>query len=330
MEMKQTTGQAVLVPQMVSEPGRTYLRDRGYVVKEATARNSAELATELHGCSAWLASTLPMDAAILEGARDLQIIARHGVGYDNIDLGAAERLGIWVTITPEGNFNTVAEHTIMMILVLARRLFEVSHATRGGDFGIRSRLLGGDVEGRMLGIVGLGRIGRSVAQKAHAGLGMRITAYDQYVPADQFPEYISRAPDLSTVLRDADVVTIHTPATAETRRLIRASELSRMKRGATLINCARGGIVEEAALISALRSGHLSGAAVDVFEQEPPAKDNPLLNMDNVVVTPHNAGGTVESNNRIATQAAMDIDAVLRGGRPRWPINNPPVPRSAH
>lgn len=317
----------VLVPSIVSEEGKRFLRDRGYTVRESVAITSDELEAELAGCGGWLASTIPMPASLLERCAQLRIIARHGVGFDNVDLEAAERLGIWVANTPQGNFNTVAEHTIMMVLVLARRLFEVVYAFRAGDFAARTRIGTTDVEGKTIGILGFGRIGRSVAAKATAGLGMKVIAYDPLVPAHEFPAPVTRSEDLETVLRSSDFLAIHTPATAQTRGLIGAPQFAVMKPGACLINPSRGGIVDEGALADALESGRLAGAAVDVFAEEPPPVGSPLLSLDNVIPTPHNAGGTVEANNRIATHAAMEIDAVLSGGTPRWPVNHPPKPK---
>lgn len=311
----------VLIPQDVMEVGKKYLRDRGYEIKMGTGVSVGAIIDDVRDCDAILARTAPFPAEVLESGKSLKVIGRHGVGVDNIDVKRAEELGIWVTNAPESNSNTVAEHTILLILAVARKLPVVLRSFSQGDFAVRNREIGSDASGKTLGLIGLGRIGRLVVPKA-LGFGMSVVAYDPIVSQSSIPdgvEMVSRE-DLFT---RADYVSLHIPATVETKGAVGAREFALMKRSAVLINAARGEVVDEEALVTALREGQIGGAGLDVFATEPPAVDNPLLSLPNVVVTPHNASHTIESMERMAIHAAMGIDDVLQGKKPQWPVNNP-------
>lgn len=316
----------VLIPQDITTAGKDYLSERGYAIKKGSGLTAAAIAGDVVDCDAILARTADYPAAVLDAGPRLRVIGRHGVGVDNIDVQRAEELGIWVTNAPESNAETVAEHTLMLLMALAKNLTRVAGAFRGGDFEIRNRLIGMDVAGKTLGIIGLGRIGRLVAQKATAGLGLTVVGFDPYLPVERFPDEV-RAVDRGELFRCSDFVSLHIPATPETKAYVGAGELAWMKSTAYLINAARGEVVDEQALESALRSGSLAGAGLDVFQNEPPVKDDPLLRMENVIATPHNAALTVECMDRMGVHAAMGIDDVLNGREPRWPVNTPRNPR---
>jgi D-3-phosphoglycerate dehydrogenase len=279
-----------------------------------------EILDALPGISAVVAGSEPYTRRVLERARELRVIARAGVGYDAVDLAAATERGVAVTITPGANNDAVAEHTLAMLLAVAKNLVPQHLDTRAGRWKREATL---PLRGRTLGIVGLGRIGRSVARRAVA-FDMRVLVCEEC--PDQ--EFVSRqglelAP-LERVLAEADFVTLHVPLTPATRHLINRRTLALMRPTAYLINTARGGLVNEADLLDALRAGRLAGAALDVFEEEPPG-NNPLFALDNVLVTPHTAGIDLQSRIDMAIQAAQSIVTLARGGWPADQVVNPEV-----
>lgn len=316
-------GFTVLIPQNVSEVGKNYLTERGYALKMGTGIDVPTLVREVADCDAVLVRTAPMSREVLAAGKKLKVVARHGVGYDNVDVGAAAELGIWATNAPLSNALSVAEHTMLLILAAAKNLYAIGERFREGDFDIRLRVRNVDLEGKTLGLVGVGRIGTLVGKKAALGFGMQVLGYDPYLSADKRVPEIVMTDDLDQVFTSADFISLHIPATAETKGLIGKKYFSLMKKTAFFINCARGEVVDEADLIAALKDGTIAGAALDVFELEPPAAANPLLAMPNVVATPHCASLTAESSDRMALHAAMEIDAVLSGKRPQWPVNKP-------
>jgi len=315
----------VLIPQDIAEEGKKFLRDRGYEIKMGTGATASAIAKDVVDCDAILLRTAPLPAEVIEAGRKLKVVARHGVGFDNIDVSKATEHGVWVTFAPESNASTVAEHTIGCILALARNFLRCDKELRAGNWEVRNQLTGMDLEGKVLGIVGLGKIGRRVAKKAALGLDMKVAAYDPYLKTAQFPEYVRTAESWQEVFRLSDFVTLHLPSTARTKGIVGRKEFGLMKPTAYLINAARGEIVNEPELIEALRNKALAGAALDVFEREPPAEDNELLALENVLLTPHNAALTRECMIRMALHAAQGIDEVLSGRQPTWPVNKPAV-----
>lgn len=243
------------------------------------------------------------DAAVLARADRLRVISRNGAGVDRIDLAAASRRGVVVTNAPGANRIAVAELTIALMLALCRDLVQVAGASRRGEW---PRPTGRELAGKTLGLIGLGAIGREVAHRATA-FGLQVLAFDPYWPEETGG---ARRTELELLLRQSDVVSLHAPLTPETDRLIDARRLALMKDGAVLINTARGELIDEAALLQALDSGKLAGAALDVFAEEPPA-GNPLLAHDRVIVTPHIGANTKESAARANLLAAQNLLAVL-------------------
>jgi D-3-phosphoglycerate dehydrogenase len=313
----------VLIPQDVAQSGKDYLRDWGYEIKMGSGTTVEAIAADVIDCDAILARTAPFPAKVLEAGKKLKVISRHGVGYDNIDVARATELGIWVTFAPESNANTVAEHTIGCILTLARNFIQLDRETRKGNWDVRDKLLGTDLAGKVLGIVGLGKIGRRVAQKASRGLDMKVVGYDPFLKPEQMAEFATPGESMDKVFSAADFVTLHIPGGASTRGIVDKKMFALMKKTAFFINASRGDVVVEVDLIDALRNRMIAGAAIDVYEKEPPQKDNSLLSMGNVLLTPHNASQTRECMIRMALHAAQGIDEVLSGKRPTWPVNDP-------
>jgi D-3-phosphoglycerate dehydrogenase len=313
----------ILIPQDISPEGKDWLTAKGYEIKMGRGTGPEEIAADLEDCDAILARTAKYPARVLEAGNKLKVISRHGVGVDNIDVEAATNLGIWVTYAPESNAATVAEHTIAAILTLARRFFTLDRETRRGNWESRNSILGTDVAGLTLGLVGLGRIGARVAQKAALGLEMKVIGYDPFLPPERYPSVVTPVKSLDEILAQGDFISLHAPATEATRRLIGAREFSLMKKTAYFINAARGELVDEGALIEALQKGLIAGAAIDVYEKEPPEGNNPLFGLNNVLLTPHNASQTRQCMIRMALHAAQGIHEVLSGQEPTWPVNKP-------
>ncbi len=255
---------------------------------------------------------------VLKAGKGLRIVARHGAGYDNVDISAATRLGIVITNTPGSNADAVAEFAITLILALARNLVRAHCSVINGEWA-RNRLTGMGVAGKTLGVMGLGTIGRRVAALAR-GLGMRTICYDPYMQLQPPPE-IEAAESLEDLLAKSDFVSIHTALTSETRGLINRDRLKLMRSTAFLINNARGPIVDEGALAEALREGWIAGAALDVFNSEPLDASSPLRQLNNVILTPHLSGTTHEALQQTAIAAVEEIRRVLGGQRPLHILN---------
>jgi D-3-phosphoglycerate dehydrogenase len=314
----------VLIPQDISEAGKKYLREKGYEIKMGSGTAVETLKEEVPDCHAIIARTASYPAEVLKAGTNLKVIGRHGVGVDNIDVETATELGIYVTNAPESNAGSVAEHTLGLIIATARHFVQCDAAVRSGNFEIRNQLVGNDIEGKVLGLIGLGRIGRLVARKAKTGLGMKIIGYDPFIDPDSVGD-VELVESIEKVLKTADFISLHLPANEKTIGLIDKERLALMKPTAFLLNIARGGIVKESDLFEALTAKHIAGAALDVFTEEPPNPSNPLFKLDNVTVTPHNAALTRECMDRMALHAARGIHEVLSGGTPTWPVNKPRI-----
>jgi glyoxylate reductase len=260
-----------------------------------------------------------IDEELLEAAPRLRVVANHAVGVDNVDVPACTRRGVWVANTPDVLTDATADLTLALILAVARRVREAEKTVREGRFTFwaPTMLLGLELRGAILGVVGFGRIGQAVAQRARA-FGMEIVSATRTEPTGV------RRLELDELLAVSDVVTLHCPLTQATRHLIGAPQLARMKRGAILVNTARGPIVDEAALFAALESGHLGGAGLDVFEEEPRVHPG-LIGRDDVVLLPHVGSATRKTRARMAELALTDAARVLRGERPLHPVNEVPA-----
>ncbi len=313
----------VLIPQDVAEEGKDYLRERGYAIRMGRGTTPEHLTSDVTGCDAILARTEKITADVLEHGDRLKVVGRHGVGVDNVDVKRAEELGIYVTNTPDVLTGTVAEHAIGLMVALARNVVQCDRAVRTGRFSFRNHNLGMDLSGKVLGIVGMGRIGRSVAEKALYGFGMKVLCYDPHVEPGTLPGEFRQTDRMDALLESADVVSIHVPSSGDTRRILGERELAHMKRTAYLINTSRGDVIDEAALIRALEDEVIAGAALDVFENEPPDADNRLLASEKVILTPHTASLTKECMIRMALGAAQGIHEALIGQEPIFAVNHP-------
>ncbi|MCS6849694.1 MAG: phosphoglycerate dehydrogenase [Gemmataceae bacterium] len=318
----------VLISDKLETAGLELLRAAGMELDERHGLKGDALRQALRAADGVIVrSGTQITAAELEDPGRLRVIVRAGTGVDNIDVAAATRKGIVVMNTPGGNTVSTAEHTITLLLALARLIPAACSSLRQGKWE-RNKFVGCQLAGKSIGIVGLGRIGREVARRA-AGLDMKVLGYDPFLAPERAAQLgIEAMPDLETLLPRVDFLTVHTPLTEETRDLIGARQLAMLPRGARVINCARGGIVNEAALAEALRSGHLAGAAVDVFAQEPPPPDHPLLQLPNVVATPHLGASTVEAQESVAREAAQLLIDFLTRGVVQFAVNMAAVDRT--
>src|SRR5436190_23559507 len=296
----------------------------GITVDEQPSISGDQLAQIIGGYDALIVrSKTRVTAGLIERATDLRVVGRAGTCVDNIDVAAATRRGVVVMNAAAGNTVTTAEHTMAMLLALARQIPQAVSSTRAGHWE-KNKFLGVELMGKTLGIVGLGRIGAAVAERARA-FGMNILAFDPYFTPEAARELGIEMTALDELLARSDFITLHTPLTDETRGLIGAAAIDKMKPGVRLINCARGGLITEAALVEGVRSGKIAGAALDVFEQEPTPADNPLLALDQIITTPHLGASTTEAQLGVATMIAEQVIDYLKHGTVRGAVNMPSV-----
>jgi D-3-phosphoglycerate dehydrogenase len=311
----------ILITEHIHEKGVEILRER-FNVEYRKNLSAEQLLAEIKDIHGILVRALPITKEVIEEAKKLMVIARHGAGFDNVDIEAATARGIPVVYAPEAVSLSVAEHAVAVIGALAKRLFPYDRAVREDRFEIRNQFHAEDLSEKVLGIVGLGRIGRLVYEKIRAAFGMHVLVYDPFIPEQRFEQLgVTRCATLKDLLRESNFVTLHVPLNTDTRKIIGDAELALMKPTAFLINISRGDVVDETALVEALKKQRICGAAIDVFETEPPDPANPLLKLDNVILTPHSGGLTKEATIRIATDAAQGIIDVLCGRQPRYVVN---------
>jgi D-3-phosphoglycerate dehydrogenase len=264
-------------------------------------------------------SATKVTAAVLGAAQRLQVVGRAGIGVDNVDLAAASARGVRVMNTPDGNVVTTAEHALALMFAVARKIPQANASLRAGAWE-KTKFQGRELFGKTIGIIGLGNIGRIVADRAR-GLRMRVIATDPWVTPRKGQELGVEMVDLDTLLATADVVTLHVPAVDWTKGILGAANVAKLKKGAILINAARGGLVDERAVAEAVQSGQLYGAAFDVFAEEPLAKDSPLFGVDNIVLTPHLGASTDEAQDIVAVMVAEQVVEYFRTGKARNVVN---------
>src|SRR6185503_11894620 len=315
---------SVLVADPIHEDGRKLLLDRGDLrVDVATGLDEAGLSAKIAGYDALVVrSKTHVTRLVIAAAQALKVIGRAGIGVDNIDVAAATERGIVVFNTPDANATTTAELALAHLLSLSRHLPQADRSVRRGDWK-PGDFVGTELAEKTVGIIGFGTIGRIVARRCLA-FRMRVLAFDPYVVADVIRETGAEPADLDTLLASADYVTLHCPLSDATRNLLDASRFKKMKPGAHLINCARGELVDEAALVEALSSGHLAGAALDVYAKEPPA-NSPLLALDNVVLPPHVGASTNEAQQAVSVKIAEHVAAFLETGAAQSAVNLPRI-----
>ena len=310
----------VMVTESIDPAGIEYLRRFAQIVTPA-APDEAVIMADAGRVDAMLVRVAPITARVIDAAPRLRHIQKHGVGVDAIDVAHATARGIPISFTPEANATAVAEHAVTTALSAFKRLAIQDAIVSAGQWRAAMTLPVHELAGRTAGVVGGGRIGRKVVHALVHGFGMRGLIFDPYLtPADVTDEEIELTATLPELLQQADLVSLHVPLTPATRHLIDAEALAAMRPTAVLVNTCRGPVVDEAALAQALDDGRIAGAAIDVFEREPPAS-SPLLEAPNVLLSPHFAGLTTESNRRMAVHAASEVRRVLAGEPPRWCIN---------
>ena len=310
----------ILVAEPIAPEGVALLRAH-HEVDERPGLTAAELCASLADYDALIVrSQVQVDAAVIAAGPRLQVIGRAGVGVDNVDLEAATRAGITVVNAPTGNTIAATEHTLALLYGVARKIAAADASVRRGEWQ-RTQFTGLELRGRTLGLVGLGKIGQAIAARARA-MEMAVLASDPYVTAEQAAHHGAELVPFDDLLAQADVVSVHVPLSRATRGMIGAKELGRMKPGAILLNVARGGVVDEAAVAAALSAGTLAGAGIDVFEHEPPV-DSPLLDAPNTLLTPHLGASTAEAQVAVAEEIADQVIDVLAGRSARYAVNAP-------
>ena len=317
------TKPSVLISDSMSSQAVSIFEERGVDVVQSSKLSEAEL-FEMIGDFDGLAirSSTKVTPQLLEHAKNLKVVGRAGIGVDNVDVPACTRRGIVVMNTPLGNAITTAEHAMAMMLALARHIPQANSSTHAGKWE-KSRFMGVELTGKTLGLIGAGNIGSIVAEKA-IGYGLHVQAYDPFLTEERAARLCIKKVDLDTLLETSNIISLHVPKTPETENIISATAINKMKKGSMLINCARGGLVDELALKAALESGHIKGAALDVYEVEP-ARDNPLFELDNVICTPHLGASTIEAQEKVAIQIAEQISDYLLTGAVNNAINAPSI-----
>jgi D-3-phosphoglycerate dehydrogenase / 2-oxoglutarate reductase len=323
MTANESTNRArIFVADDVSDKGLQPLRDAGFEVTKETGLGPEALGQTLAEVDGLVVrSETKVTAELMDAARKLRVIGRAGVGVDNINVPAATARGIVVMNAPDGNTITTAEHTLALLIALARNIPQANASVKAARWE-RKRFIGAELQGKTLGVIGLGRIGRAVAARARA-FGMKIVGHDPFIAPDQARDLEIESGSLDEVYARADFLTVHTPLTSETRGLIGSQAFAKMRPGVRVINCARGGLVDEAALYQAIKSGIVAGAALDVFEQEPPPSDHPLLGLEEVIVTPHLGASTTEAQEGVAVTVAEQMRDYLLTGALRGAVNVP-------
>ena len=310
----------VLIPQPILPAGYEYLRKHGYEAVDGRGFTEEDIITDIRDCDALIVRTARITRQIFDAAPKLKILARHGAGYDGVDLAAAREHGVLVCTAGGANAISVAELTIFYMLYCSRNFKMVQNLYlqdyRQAKMGVPKT----ELEGKTLGLVGLGNIGKLVAQKAALGFDMTVLAYDPFAKGAGLPDYIRMVEDRDEIFKRSDYVSLHVPATTETVHSVSDREFGLMKPTAYLINAARGSIVDEAALYRALQEEKIAGAGLDVLEQEPIDPSNPLVAMDNVLTAPHIGGATKEASSRSSVACAQAIDDFFSGRTPKFVV----------
>ncbi|MEI7922885.1 MAG: phosphoglycerate dehydrogenase, partial [Planctomycetota bacterium] len=319
----------ILVTDKLAEEGLEILRSNPdfEVVVNTKLDNAGLIAALKEADGIVIRSGTQLTAEVLEGQSRLKAIVRAGVGVDNIDVPAASKAGVVVMNTPGGNTISTAEHTMALMLSLSRNIAPACATMKNGGWD-RNKFTGTELSGKTLGIIGLGRVGLAVAQRARA-FEMKIVGFDPFLTVEKAAELgIESIPRLSDLWHRCDYITLHTPLSAETRNIVGTETIAKMKKGVRIINCARGGLVDEQALREALDAGQVGGAAFDVFEPEPPSADNPIVMHPKVLVTPHLGASTEEAQINVAIEAAQLLTDYFQKGQVRFSVNLPSMDKA--
>lgn len=309
----------VFLTERIHSDAVSYLQEHFEVVQGAST-NPADVIRQAKGCAAILIRSAKITAEVMDAIPTLRVVAKHGMGVDNIDVDHATEKGILVVNAPFSNLNAVAEHIVMLLLSLSKRTVRMDKLTRQGEFAKRNEYKTMELKGATVGIVGMGKISRLVVKKL-AGFEMKILASDPFVTQEDMAGFPVTMVPPEEVYRRSDVVIVHTSLFPSTYHLVGAEQFRMMKKTAYIINAARGPVIDEAAMIAALRNGEIAGAGLDVFEQEPPEKENPLFAMDNVILSPHNAALSEGALRAMAMDSALGITEYLTGKTVTYPVN---------
>lgn len=310
----------ILLPQEIMKEGREYLESRGYELIIGSGMEEEDIIRDIPDCDAIIVRLSKMSERVFDAAKKLKVVARHGAGYDTVDLHAAKRHGVTVLNAPTANSMSVAELTIFFMLHCSRNFSLVSQKMLEDYYQAKLRTPKVELDGKTLGLIGVGNIGSRVAIKALHGFNMKVIAYDPYKTAEQVPEGVELTQDFNRIFKESDFVSLHCPATEETFDFIGEKQFSQMKPTAYFINTARGKLVDEKALYHALSTCQIAGAGVDVLKTEPFDPADPIFTLSNIVIAPHIGAATKEATDRASLHSAVGIDEVLSGKKPSWPV----------
>lgn len=309
----------VFLTEKIHKDAVAFLQEHAEVV-QGESTDAAYIVEHAAECDAILVRSARITGEMMAQLPNLKVAAKHGIGVDNIDVAAATEKGILVVNAPFSNLNAVAEHSLMLILALAKHTVLMDKKTREGSFAYRNSLPNLELKGKTLGLLGFGRIARMLAEKV-SGLGMRVLASDPYGDPALAKELNTELVEQDVLIAESDFISIHVPLMDSTNKMVNAEFLGKMKKTACIVNASRGPVVDEDALCEALKNGVIAGAGLDVFDPEPPKNDNPLFAMDNVILSPHNAALTEEALLAMAMDSSTGIIDYLEGRRPEFPVN---------
>lgn len=311
----------VLIPEYISQPGIDYLREKGYELVITDSYQKDALLKNIPECDAAIVRVAVYDKEVIDAAPRLKVLAKHGMGVDSIDVDYCTEKGIQVTFTPSTNSESVAEHAFYLMFACARGTNIMYKQFREGfNYAARNQYPSVELYQKTVGILGMGRIGQALARKCR-GADMKVIGFDPFMTQEQVGDEVHMVEDLDVLLKEADFISFNLPLSKDTMNLVDEEKLALVKKTAFIIDTARGGILNEKALIAALQEDRIAGAGIDVFDPEPPTRDNPLFQMDNVIVTPHSAGCTKEALDRMSLNSAISVDEVLTGKAISWPVN---------
>lgn len=312
----------ILYAQDMDVSGKRMVEEAGFEIVMAPDENVETMKRLIKDCEAVVSKTFFLSEDILKAGEKLQVVAKHGVGIDNVvDLDTATRLGLYVVNTPEANSDSVAEKTIAGILAFSEKIVGQHLATKEFDFEAQNCGDMHEIKGKTLGLIGLGNIGRRVAKIAANGFDMKVLGYDPFIKKELLPDYVELVDDIERIYKESDFVSLHLGATPETVGMIGKKQLALMKKTAVLVNNARGALVIEGDLADAIKNGDIAGAVLDVFSEEPARPSDPLIPLDHVLLSPHCAALTDEAMEKMSAGAARGMIEVLTGKKPTWCLN---------
>lgn len=313
-------GYKILLPQEIMQEGRDYLESRGHELITGSGMETEDIIRDIKGIDAMVVRLSKMTREVFEAADQLKVIVRHGAGFDTVDLEAAKEHGVQVLYCPTANSTSVAEVAVFYMLYCSRNFTKVRNTFIDDYYQAKLRTPKSELDGKTVGIIGVGNIGSRVAAKCRDAFNMKVLAYDPYKPAKDFPEGVEVVRDLDRIFKESDFVSLHCPTTTVTREFVGKEQFEMMKPTAFLINSARGMVVNEKELYEACKNEVIAGAGLDVLQEEPVEKENPILYLDNVVIAPHIGAATKEATDRASLHSAMGIHEVYEGKEPTWPV----------